>query len=90
MSLFAVMLAEPDDEISQKLKEEFPRNRRYTVSRTSYIVESDLTAGSILDKLEIGRNESDDDTGAIIFSLNGQYSGFYKNSVWEWIEDHSG
>ena len=86
MSVFAVVLREPNQQVLDRLDAEYPDN--FQLSRTFAVVSSDELSQSVATKVGIkGENRAPGVSGAV-FILQGAYSGYTDRSLWEWLGKH--
>ena len=84
--LFAIALAEPNNEIGERLVSAYPTNFQYT--DTFYLVAVDpvTLTKDIAERVGLkGANRIEDSSG-VVFTLNTAYSGFTNPSLWEWLK----
>ena len=85
--LYAVMLDKGDRKLQSELDRQFGADNVYEVSKTTYIVWTTDDAEAIPGRLGLeGDAIPASNTGVLVFSLNGSYSGYFRSSAWEWIE----
>ena len=85
MHVFAVHLSGDPTEQSGRLRDVVPEGQHYQVSERLYFVRSDTTARSLAETLGLRGAESQA-TGAVL-KLNGEYSGFEKQAMWNWLSE---
>ena len=77
--MYCVILEEPDEGIRKAI--ENSDMWRYRLNDRSFLIESTKDSKAIVE--DIGLGSEPDATAGVIFRLNGSYSGFYYNSLWE-------
>ena len=86
MPVFAVVLKEPNQQVLDRVDEEYPDNFR--LSPTFSVVSSDDLSENVAIKAGIkGENQVPEASGAV-FMLRGSYSGYTTRSLWEWLGRH--
>ena len=86
MSVFAIVLKEPDQQVLDRLDAAYPDNFR--LSETFALVCSDELTEKVAKKVGLkGKDRIPDGSGAV-FRLRGTYSGYTTRSLWEWLEEH--
>ena len=86
MSVFAMVLREPNQQVLDRLDAEYPDN--FQLSPTFAVVSSDELTQSVATKVGIkGENQVQGVSGAV-FILQGAYSGYTDRSLWEWLRKH--
>ena len=88
MRIFAVFV---DDEISEKVSERIESvyaERNFRIDNNFFLVASDEMTDSVSENLLNDEVDGLFYTG-VVFSLNGSYSGYETQSLWDWLELHS-
>ena len=86
MPVFAIVLKEPNQQVLDRVDEEYPDNFR--LSPTFAVVSSDDLSENVAIKAGIkGENQAPEASGAV-FMLRGPYSGYTTRSLWEWLGRH--
>ena len=84
--VFALMLDAEDEQIEERIEQHFPADDYLKLSPMSYLLYTDKTAADVTGSLGIGSTGSNEETGGVVFSLNGSYSGFFRNQLWKWVD----
>ena len=86
MSVFAVVLRTPNQEVFGRLESEYPDHFR--LSETFAVLATADISGTVATKIGIkGENQAENASGAVM-RLAKAYSGFTTGSFWEWIGEH--
>ncbi len=84
MTVFAIALKEPNNEVIEKVKENYPEH--YPLNETFILISSDELTENVAMQIGLkGDNRIEDASGAV-FSLRSNYSGYTSRSLWEWLE----
>ena len=86
MSVFAIVLKEPNEQVLERLEVEYPDNFR--LGRTFALVRSDELTEKVAKKVGIKGKDRVPDVSGAVFMLRGTYSGYTVRSLWEWLEKH--
>lgn len=87
--LFAVVLTDEQREGAAKIQAAFDPSDLYHLDANTYVVahaglSRDVAqAAGIFKDLEGTPGE----TAGVVFKLNGSYTGFSRQSLWEWLEE---
>ena len=85
--LYVVMLAEPDDALIARLREQYEgQGDLYPISDRTFIVRSEHAARTIRISLGIGDQTHDNPVSGVVMRANGDYSGFFSRDIWPWIK----
>ena len=88
MTLYAIVLTEPNAEIYARIKSKYTTDRELydRLSDTFYLVRSDgIYSEDIAVGVGIkGDNRIESANGAV-FKLNGAYAGYAPQTLWEWL-----
>ena len=84
MSVFAVALRGPNEDVWALLRERYTDN--FEMSATLFLVRSDNVAEKIATDVGMKGSDRVDGSSGVVFKLNKSYSGFASNSLWEWLE----
>ena len=84
MAVFAVYVAEGQDEAIAKLREHFPGNALYSLSDTIFLVKGDTSTQQVGAAIGVIAG-SDSQPRSAIFKLNASYWGFHDAALWEWM-----
>ena len=86
MSVFAVVLREPNEEVRNRLKAEYPGH--YRLSPTFALVPADEVSEDIAIKVGIKGDERARNVSGVVFKLQDAWSGYTTQSLWEWLKSH--
>lgn len=86
MAKFAIILVEEHSELSTKIREEYPDCQE--ISPTAYLVEADSLSEGIASQVGIKGDNRIDGASAVVFGLDGFYSGYAPGTIWEWFARH--
>ena len=84
--IFALMLDEEDEDIHTQIWQRYGPDNFIKLSSLAYLVYTTESASDVVNRLGIGSSGTNSDTGAVAFSLNGQYSGFFDKKLWRWVD----
>ena len=86
MSVFAVVLIEPNADVKRRIAEKFPGHLEYTP--TFFLLESDLLAEVVAASVGIkGDDRIEEASGFVIKLEEFSYSGYTSRSLWEWLRE---
>lgn len=88
-NLFAVVLTEGQDAGAAMLREAYSAEKIYPLGDNVFIVSDDLT-GSVAKAAALTKEQADYGIRGVVFKLNGSYTGFTRQSLWEWLENAEG
>ena len=90
--LFYVVLEDFDKQDAETLQadieESYPDNFALA-QRGAFLIDADATASDVAE--ELGFHKDDDKPAArtgVVFSINGQYSGYSYKKLWSWLRKH--
>ena len=88
MSVFAVVLVEPNDTVMGRLVEAYPEPDHVVLTPTFAVVSADGISSDVAKKVGItGDNRVHDASGAV-FQLTSSYAGHTRRALWEWLNKH--
>ncbi len=79
MAVFVIVLGKTNSEVINRIKDAYPDY--YELSDTTFLVSSDQISQNISKNIGIGENKL-----GVVFKLNKAYSGYFKRSLWEWLD----
>lgn len=88
MSVFVVILPEPDAENLEKVESllsEHYESDFYPIDQNIFLVSSSELSKEVSKKLGIGEEGVD----GIVFRLNHAYAGYTSRETWEWLKQKS-
>ena len=89
--LFAVVLTDEQEEGSAKIADAFEERDFYRLSDDTYVVAHDGLSRDVAKSVGIFQAGGDDETepgdvAGVVFKLNGSYTGYASQDIWEWLE----
>ena len=84
IQLFAIVLPRKNEEVVDRIRDQY--SEYYEVSDTFFIVATDSLTNIIAEAIGIKGENRIEGSSAVIFKLNGAYSGYATRSLWEWLE----
>ena len=84
MSVFAVVLNEPNAEIEQRLRERYPN--AFSLTDTFHLVQDQTITENITVNIGLKGDDRVEPARGVVFRLNGSYSGYTTRALWEWLE----
>jgi len=84
MSVFAVVLDEPNPEVAARIQDQYPGH--YRLNDTLFLVSSHEVAEKVAQAVGITGDQSSHLQSGVVFRLNHYYSGFTSRTLWEWLE----
>ena len=88
-SLFAVVLTDEQEKGAARIAEAFESSDVYHVDSNTFVVaykglsiDVAIASGIFNDK-----DRTPGDTAGVVFKLNGSYTGYSRQSLWEWLEE---
>ena len=86
MSIFAVVLREPNPSIKERVEKYYPDH--FPMNDTFFLVARGGIAETVAVKTGIkGEDQAENASGAV-FKLNEGYSGFTTRALWDWLKVH--
>ena len=79
MSIFAVILTDPQDETKHKIEAVYPDS--YQMASNVFLVSSNGLTKEVSNNLGIGEGGTD----GVVFRLNHAYAGYTSRETWEWL-----
>lgn len=83
MPIFVVVTTEPSPLVAERLSDMHP----IEIGPTTHLVQSDSLTEDIA--MKAGIKGPDRDIKGIVLRLEGAYSGFHNERVWEWMRRYS-
>ena len=85
MAIFAVILIEPNEEVTRLVQAKYPRSYEY--SPTLYLIETDALAETVAVSVGIkGENRVEEASGFVLKLEEFSYSGYTARSLWDWLK----
>lgn len=84
MSVFAVVLKEPNLHVEQEIKKEYPKHHKF--NDTFYLLESSSIAQDVALSIRIKGDDRIESSSGVVFKLNHSYSGFTSRGLWDWFK----
>ena len=86
MSVYAIVLLEPNGEVKSRISKEFPEHYEY--NSTFFLVEADTLAENVAISAGIkGDNRIESASGVVIKLEEFSYAGYTTRSLWEWLKE---
>ncbi len=86
MSVYAIVLLEPNSEVAGQIRKNFPGYYQY--NPTLFLVEADTLAENVATSAGIkGDKRIQDASGFVIRLEEFSYSGYTSRSLWEWLRE---
>ena len=86
MSLFAVVLNEPNEKIAERIRDAYPDPDHIKVNETVYLVTGDMLIDTLLEKSGLMGESAVADAAGFALRLNGTYGGRTYRNIWDWFE----
>ena len=87
-NVFAVVLLDGKDKGASLLQEAHPKALR--LADNVFLVADDVLTGTVADAASLTREKADEGVRGVVFRLNGSYTGYARQSLWEWLADAEG
>ncbi len=84
-NIFAVVLAEGHEKVHSLLLETYP-NAFQLINGVILVACKELTS-SVASAAALTKEKEDQGVRGAVFKLNGSYTGFTRQSLWEWLEN---
>lgn len=85
--IYVVMLAEPDDALTAKLREQYQgQGDLYEISDRTFLVRSEYAARTIRINLGISDEADASTASVVIMRANGDYAGYFSRDIWPWLK----
>ncbi len=84
-NLFAVVFTEGREKGFANLKDTHPK--AYRLTDTVALVAADALSGQVAKDAGLSRDEPDEEARGVVFKLNGSYTGYSRQTLWEWLEE---
>ena len=84
-NLFAVVLTEGQDRGAALLRTAYPKT--YQLTDDVFLVADDALTGSVARAAALTKEEREKGVRGVVFRLNGSYTGYTRQSLWEWLEE---
>ena len=86
-NLFAGVLTENREEAARRLREAYSEAQVYELEENVFIVSDDTLTRSVAKAAGLARDQADIGVRGVVFKLNGSYTGYTRQSLWEWLEN---
>ena len=86
MSIFAVVLREPNERVVARLRNAHPDH--FSLSSTFFHVPSDELSSVVATAIGIKGDDKVEDASGIVFKITDAYSGYTTKALWEWMNNH--
>lgn len=84
-NVFAVVLTEEQAKGAALLRESYPGC--YEIAENIFLVADDALTGGIADAAALTREKAEQGVRGAVFRLNGSYTGYTRQSMWEWLQE---
>ena len=86
MSVFTVVLIEPNADVTRRIVDKFPGHLEYTP--TFFLLESDLLAESVAVSVGIkGDDRIEEASGFVVKLEEFSYAGYTSRALWDWLRE---
>ncbi len=89
-SLFAVVLTEGQEAGAQRLREAYSSAQVYELEDNVFIIAGDSLSGAVAKAAALTKEQAEEGIRGVVFKLNGSYTGYTRQSLWEWLENAEG
>ena len=89
-NLFAVVLTEGQESAAERLRSAYTNAQVYQLGQNVFIVADDSLTGEVAKAAALTREQSGKGIRGVVFKLNGSYTGYTRQSLWEWLENAEG
>lgn len=89
-NLFAVVLTEGKEEAAARLRKTYSEAQVYELGENVFIVTDDNLTHSVAKTAALTKDQSEAGIRGVVFKLNGSYTGYTRQSLWEWLENAEG
>jgi len=86
-NLFAVILTEGQKAAAARLREAYSEAQVYELDENVFIVSDDRFTGTVAKAAALTREQAESGIRGVVFKLNGAYTGYTRQSLWEWLEN---
>ena len=83
MPMHAIVLWKANPNVAARIVEKYPLH--YEVNETFFLVRSPEIAEKVAFAAGIKGKDQVEDALGVVFKLNGAYSGYAPNSIWDWL-----
>ena len=87
MNLFAVIFRGEAPARALEVANTVSRNEAFEISEGVFLVHSQIDSPEILGDMFGMSDDSGSPQIGVVFKLNGSYSGYYHNDLWEWLAE---
>lgn len=84
-NVFAVVLTEEQAKGAALLRESYPGC--YEIAENIFLVADDALTGAVADAAALTREKEGEGIRGAVFRLNGSYTGYTRQSMWEWLQE---
>ena len=86
MSVFAIVLREPNKHVQGRVDAEYPTC--FWLSPTFAVVATDELTEKVATRVGIKGDDRVPDASGVVLMLGGPYSGYTDRSLWEWLKKY--
>lgn len=84
MNAFGILIHNPDDRVSERLRRKYESDRLYEISATTILVRTTDLAEDVA--VAAGIKGEDRFVTGVVFKLDRAYAGYASRSLWEWLQ----
>ena len=89
-NLFAVVLTEGQEAGAARLRAAYPDTQRYELGDNVFIVAGETLSSAVAKSAALTKEQAEEGIRGVVFKLNGSYTGYTRQSLWEWLENAEG
>ena len=89
-NLFAVVLTDGQEDGAARLRSAYSEAQFYELGDNVFIVADDTLTSAVAKAAALTKDQADEGIRGVVFKLNGSYTGFTRQSLWEWLENAEG
>lgn len=86
-NLFAVVLTEGREAGARRLRAAYPGAQLYQLEGNVFIVADANLSRSVAEAAALTKEQAEAGIRGVVFKLNGFYTGYTRQSLWEWLEN---
>ena len=87
-NVFAVVLLDGEDKGAKLLQKAHPK--AFPLADNVFLVADDGLTATVADAASLTKEKANEGIRGVVFRLNGTYTGYAKQSLWEWLADAEG
>ena len=89
-SLFAVVLTEAQEVGAARLRKAYTDSQIYPLGDNVFIVADETLTSAVAKEAALTKDQAEEGIRGVVFKLNGSYTGYTRQSLWEWLENAEG